>query len=232
MAKFETFDRDLRLAVADLAPDRINAMLAQFAREQLAESIQRGEGSPAYKRYVNQREGAPETSVKAPGPIIYEFIWWKPVILFALAELQKRSPRKSGRFASSFIVISGGKMLTDFDDIPAEAEVVITNFQPYVRKAEAGLLGVARRRIFDGTKRMLNSRYREIVTAETRFLNITAGVHPEIPYTLKGGAPLRAAAQSSRSSAFRAGRRTLAPRKDTAAGQALTYPSVVLNLNR
>ncbi|MCO5080882.1 MAG: hypothetical protein M9955_04395 [Rhizobiaceae bacterium] len=232
MARFETFDRDLRLAIADVEPDRINAALAKFAREELERVIQRGEGSPAYRRYVNRIEGAPETSVRAPGPILYEFVWWKPVILFALAELGKRSPRKSGRFASSFIVISGGKIILDFDDIAAEAEIVITNFQPYVRKAEAGLLNVPRRRIFDGTKRMINSRYSEVVTAETRFLNIAQGVHPAIPYILKGGAPLRAASRSARSSAFRAGRRFLAPRKDTAAGQALTYPSIVLNLNR
>jgi len=232
MAKLETFDRDLRLAIADVEPDRINAALAKFAREELERVIQRGEGSPAYKRYVNQIEGAPETSVKAPGPIIYQFVWWKPVILFALAELQKRSPRKSGRFASSFIVISGGKIVLDFDDIDADAEVIVTNFQPYVRKAEAGLLNVPRRRIFDGTKRLINSRYNEVVTAETRFLNISPGLHPQIPYILKGGAGLRAASQSRRSSAFRSGRRFLAPRKDTAAGQALTYPSIVLNLNR
>jgi hypothetical protein len=232
MAKFETFDRDLRLAIADVEPDRINTALAKFAREELERVIQRGEGSPSYRRYVNRIEGAPETAVRAPGPILYEFVWWKPVILFALAELQKRSPRKSGRFASSFIVISGGRMLTDFDDIPADAEIIVTNFQPYIRKVEAGLLGVSRRRVFDGTKRMINSRYGEIVIAETRFLNIATGVHPSIPYILKGGSPLRSASRSSRSSAFRAGRSFLAPRKDTAAGQALTYPSVVLNLNR
>lgn len=232
MARLETFDRDLKLALADLAPDRINAALARFAREELAETIRSGEGSPNYRRYVNRVEGAPETAVRAPGPILYEFVWWAPVILFALAELQKRSPRKSGRFASSFIVIVGGKILTDFSDIPAEGEVVITNFQPYVRKAEAGLLGVARRRLFDGTKRLLNSRYGEIVKAETAFLSIGQGVHPSIPYILKGGAPRRLAVASNRSGAFRAGRRFLARRKDTAPGQPLTYPSILLNLNR
>jgi len=232
MARFETFDRDLRLAVADLAPDQINAALARFAREELAEAIRSGEGSPNFRRYVNGIEGAPEGAVKAPGPIIYEFIWWEPVILFALAELQKRSPRKSGRFASSFIVIVGGKIIADFADVPAEAEVIITNFQPYVRKAEAGLLGVPRRRLFDGTKRLLNSRYGEVVQAETVFLSVGQGVHPAMPYILKGGAPLRMAAQSRQSSAFRAGRKYRASRKDTAAGQPLTYPSIVLNLNR
>ncbi|MCO5071138.1 MAG: hypothetical protein M9944_08030 [Rhizobiaceae bacterium] len=232
MARFETFDRDLRLAVADLAPDQINAALAKFARQELAETIRTGAGSPTYRRYVNRVEGAPEHSVRAPGPIIYEFIWWKPLIVFTLAELQKRSPRKSGRFASSFVVISGGRMVNDFDAIPADAEVIITNFQSYVRKAESGLLGVKRRRIFDGTRGMVFRRFREIVDVETKYLNIAPGVHPSIPYILKGGARPRLAAQSSRSSAFRAGRTHLAGRADRASGQALTYPSIVLNLNR
>jgi hypothetical protein len=83
--------------------------------------------------------------------------------------------------------------------------------------------------VFDGTKRTLNSRFNGVFKAETRYLNIASGVHPEIPYVLKGRVRVRAAAQNNHSSAFRAGRATLASRKETAAGQPLTYPAVVIN---
>jgi hypothetical protein len=153
---------------------------------------------------------------------------WPLVINAALAELQKRSPRRSVRFASSFIVVANHVLTTNYSDIPASAEVIITNFQPYVRKVEGGKK-LGRKRVFDTSKSTLSRRFGEAFRFETRFLNIGSGVHPMIPYILKGGSPVRAAAQNARSSAFRAGRATLAGRKDTAAGQALTYPAIVIN---
>jgi hypothetical protein len=226
---FEFFERDLRVATAGMEPEAINHAVAAFAREELKRVIAEGIASPDYQRYVNGVPGAPEEAYKAPGSIVYEFTNWPLVILAALTELQKRSPRKSGRFAGSFIVIVGGRIVTDYRAIPAAAEVIIVNFQPYTRKAETGLLKQPKRYVFDGTKRVLNSRFNGVFKAETRFLNIGSGVHPEIPYILKGHVKVRAAAQNNRSSAFRAGRATLSSRKETAAGQPLTYPAVVIN---
>jgi hypothetical protein len=226
---FEFFERDLRVATAGMEPEAINRAVATFARQELSRVITEGIASPDYQRYVNGIPGAPEEAYKAPGSIVYEFTNWPLVIQSALAELQKRSPRKSGRFAASFIVIVGGRIVTDYRAIPATAEVIIVNFQPYTRKAETGLLKQPRRYVFDGTKRVLNARFNGVFKAETRFLNIASGIHPEIPYILKGHVKVRAAVQNNRSSAFRAGRTTLASRKETVAGQPLTYPAVVIN---
>lgn len=226
---FEFFERDLRVATAGMEPEEIDRAVAAFARQELRRVIAEGVASPDYERYVNGVHGAPEEAFRAPGQILYEFTNWPLVIRFALDELQKRSPRRSGRFASSFIVISSGRIVSDYRAIAAGAEVIIANFQPYTRKAETGLLKKPKRYVFDGTKRMLNARFSGVFRAETRFLNIGSGVHPEIPYILKGNVRIRAAAQNNRSSAFRAGRATLASRKDTAAGQPLTYPAIVIN---
>jgi hypothetical protein len=226
---FEFFERDLRVATAGMEPEEINKAVAAFARQEVRRVIAEGIASPEYERYVNGVPGAPEEAYKAPGSIVYEFTNWPLVIQSALAELQKRSPRRSGRFAGSFIVIVGGRIVTEYRSIPAAAEVIIVNFQPYTRKAETGLLKQPKRYVFDGTKRVLNSRFNGVFKAETRFLNIGSGVHPEIPYILKGRVKVRAAAQNNRSSAFRAGRSTLSSRKETAAGQALTYPAIVIN---
>ncbi|MFC3206117.1 hypothetical protein [Aquamicrobium soli] len=208
---FEFFERDLRLATEGLAPEAINDALAKFARKELRRAISEGIASEQYDRYVNGVKGAVEESVEAPGPIIYEFVNWPLVIKTALEELQRRAPRKSGRFAASFIVVAGGHIASDYRSIPADAEVIVTNAQPYVRKAEVGLLGIRPRRLFDGTKRVLNARFKDAFAAETRFLTIGAGVHPLIPYILKhsqGG------------------------RKDRQAGMPLTYPSIIINAVR
>ncbi|EHK56903.1 hypothetical protein [Allomesorhizobium alhagi] len=206
MAGFEAFERDLRIATAGLEPEAISKELARFARAELAKAIAAG-ASPQYERYVNGRAGAPEESVVAPGPIVYEFTNWPLIINAALAELQKRAPRKSGRFASSFIVIAGGAVVADFKSIPAEGEVIITNFSPTVRKVETGRLGIPRRRLFDGTKNVLARRFGAVARFETRFLDIKSGVHAMIPYRLK------------RSGA----------RKDRLAGMPITYPAIIVN---
>src|SRR3954464_13170980 len=109
----DTFARDLQLATAGLEPQAITAQLARFARAELAGAIQRGEASPNYARFVNGRAGAPEESVIPPGPILYVFSTWGDVIPWALADLEKRSPRKSGRYQLSHIVMVGGRVVPD-----------------------------------------------------------------------------------------------------------------------
>lgn len=225
---FEFFERDLKVATAGLEPEEINRAVAAFAKQEVRRVIAEGIASPQYDRFVNSVQGAPEEAYKAPGAIVYEFVNWPLVITSILAELQKRAPRRSGRFASSFIVISGGHLVTDFSSIAGSQEVIITNFQPYVRKIEAGKK-LGQKRVFDSTKNSMARRFSGAFKFETRFLNISGGVHPEIPYILKGNGRIRLAAQNNRSSAFRAGRTTLAGRKDTAAGQPITYPAIIVN---
>jgi hypothetical protein len=203
--------------------------VAKFARKELARVISEGIASPTYDRFVNGRQGAVEESYQAPGAIVYEFTNWPMVIAAALDELKKRGPGpRSGRFNSSYVVIAGGRaVVTDFTKIRADAEVIITNFQPYVRKAEVGYLGIPEQRLFKGTARVMASRFKGAFRFEAKFLNVRAGIHPKMPYKLKVGAKLRLAVQNNRSSAYRAGRQYLSNRN--AAGQPITYPSIIIN---
>lgn len=208
---YADFDRDLKLITADVDPEIIRRELAAFARQSLADVIASGEAPPTYEKFVNDRQGAPEESVQLPGPITYVFTNWKLVIEAALAELERRAPKKSGRFAASFIVISGSQVVTDFSAIPPKAEVIITNAQPYVRKVETGVLKVPRFYVFDGTKNALVRRFGGATgpfNVVTRWLNIGSGVHPLIPYILRGSQ----------------GRR-----KDRQAGQPISYPAIIIN---
>lgn len=228
MARANLFEEQLRFATADLEPDAIRQALADFAKRSVADLIQSGRASPRYERFVNGRQGVPEEAVELPGPIVYEFSLWEPIITYALDQLRQRSPSKSGRFRSSFIVIAGDRIVTDFDSIPMSAEVVITNFQPYVRKAESGRLGVPRFRIFDGTTRALRRQFGDArrnaasVAFATRWLDIKSGIHPDIPYVLKGGESW----QTIRRGANGGGRN----RRGVKTGNAITYPSIVMSM--
>ncbi|WP_292290081.1 hypothetical protein [Mesorhizobium sp.] len=222
---FDTFARDLQIATAALGPDEINKQLAAFARSELAQVVASGEGTDNYDRFVNGREGAPEESVQAPGPILYVFNWWQDIIVAAIAELKKRAPRQSGRYAESFLVIANGAVVTDYVSIPGNAEVIITNFQPYVRKVEAGKK--RGKRVFEGAKLGLSRRFGNSYRVESTYLNIAAGVHPMIPYILKGEYTRLRAARIANPARF-AGR-SFPKRKDLEAGQPITYPALIIN---
>lgn len=206
-AGFEFFERDLKLATAGIDPEEINRALAAFAKQELRQVISSGQASTNYERYVNGVQGAPEESVVAPGPIIYQFVNWPTVVREALDELRKRVPRKSGRYAGGFLVLVGGQPVAEYKTIPAMAEVVIMNVRPYTRKMEVGANGPGRRH-FENAKNALARRYRDVFSFDFRFLNASNGIHPGVPYILK---------------------RSAGKRKDRQAGMPITYPSIIIS---
>ena len=233
MARFETFAKDIQMATADIAPDQISAHLARFARDELAKAIKAGEATANYDLFVNNRPATSEFVVEAPGPIVYEFSWWRVVIRFALDFLVKSSPRKSGQFAASFIVIVGGKVVTDFSNIQPSAEVIITNAQPYVRKVQVGAMQMSvPDQIFDRARSAIARKFGTTsFSSNVKFLTLSGGLHPLIPYVLKGEYARRrnqwvAAVNSGRLR----GAKRVERRKDRDAGMPITYPSLILNM--
>ncbi len=212
MGTFQTFDRDLVLATGHMAQEEISRELARFAKAELAKAIASGQGTAHYTRYVGGIEGAAEETVDAPGPILYRFAWWGVVVAAALAELVKRSPVRSGIYSRSFIVLADQQRVTKFDAIPAEAEVIIFNAQPYTRKIEVGAMqmSVPDWHFFEARKAMTrrfgaNGAFR----FESRFLTIGGGIDPRVPYRLK---------------------RSSGRRRDRQAGSPLAYPALIMNL--
>lgn len=204
MGTFATFDRDLKLATAGLEPDAINGALAKFARAEIARVVASGEGSPSFDRYVNGRPGAAEESVQAPGPILYVFNWWTDVITAAIEELQKRSPRKSGRYRNAFLVVVGGRtVVTDYSKLRGDAEVIIFNPLPQTRKIETGSTSFSvPPRHFETAKGVLRRRFGNSYSVEMKFVNVPSGISASAPYRLRTGKK---------------------------AGALLTYPALVLN---
>jgi hypothetical protein len=206
MAGFEMFDRELKLATRDLEPAQINRALALFAKESLSDVIRSGAASPNYETFVNGRPGAAEESVQAPGPIVYLFSNWSVVVKTAIEELQKRVPRKSGRYASSFVATYRGAEVTDYSSLPPDAEVVIFNYQPYTRKMETGANRTGGRH-FDLARAAVNRRFGGAFNTQVAYINVAPGVAPGAPYILRAGQ----------------GRR-----KDRQAGKPITYPALVI----
>src|SRR5689334_2411668 len=214
--RVQAFESRLTLVVSDLTGPAAAARLAAFAREQLADAISSGEGSRNYTRFVNGREGVAEESVRLPGPILYRFSWLDEVAEYALEFLRARSPVgpvERGHYRDSHEALVHGEVVATSRDpsairaanIPAGAEIVISNSMPYSRKIEVGAMRMrVPPRVYEDARQNVLRHYRQIARADLRFITRSDG------YVLKGH-----------------GKRK---RKDNAAGTDLTYPALVLNL--
>lgn len=230
MAGFETFERDLKVATAGLSEPEIARKLARFARSELAREIRSGRASPTYETYVNGRRGAAEESVVPPGPILYVFTNWPLIIRAAIAELVKRVPKRSGRYAGGFVVLANGAVSRDHAQIPPDAEVTVFNTRPYTRRMETGAQGGGKNHFRNARQALIRRFDRDgrTMRIEVKYITPPAGIHPDVPYVLRGRQRIAAAKADMRSAAFRAGRPRLAPRKALEAGQRLTYPALVM----
>lgn len=217
MAKFTTFAKDIQLATAGIAPERVAADLARFAKSERDRHIARGEASGIYETFVNGVKGAAEEAVKAPGPILYVFSYWAPVIDFAMERLKRRGPRKSGAYEKSHAVMVGGQAIGSPDLIGADEEVTIVATVPYSRKIESGHMKMSvDRGVYEDVAGDLRTKFGGTTGAFDAWYR-----HIYLPngYVLKGhfGRGFRPHA-----------RRDL--RRDTKAGARMTYPAITMSM--
>lgn len=215
--KFRTFDQDIRMATAGIAPERIAAELARFAKSERDRLIADRQASPMFDTFVNGVRGAAEEAVKPPGPIVYVFSYWQPVIEFTLAALRRRGPRLSGDYEASHMVMIGGQVIRPDTPISADEEVTIVATVPYARKIEVGHMRMSvERGVYQDVAQMVRSRFGGTTGAfDARYRPI------EIPggYILKGR--------------FTRGFRKHARRdlkRDTRAGARMTYPAIIMSM--
>jgi hypothetical protein len=210
--------RDVQLATDGISPENISRELAKFARGELAKAIDGGEASSIYTKYVTQRggavEGAEEETVEAPGPILYEFSYWQPIVAFALQFIENRSPVKTGKYQSSHRVMLGSQFISQDTQISAGESVTIVNTQPYSRKIEVGFMQMSvLEGVYQDTMRAVKSQFGRAITVKFQMIFLPNG------YVLKGRF----------SKGVKAGaRRKLA--KDTQAGARMTYPSIIMSM--
>lgn len=223
-AKFQTFDKDLQLAIAGIMPDQIRPELARFARKSVAEVIANKQASSSYEKYVSGRRGAEEETVSDPLVIYYEFSYWQEIVAFALDFLNRRSPTGPGRrsegdfgigaYRSSHRVMLGSQFVAPDVDIAPDEEVTIVNTQPYSRKVEVGFMRMSvERGIYQDARRAVVGKFGQAVNVRFQMITIPGG------YVLKGR--------------FRRGYRQYARtglKKDTMAGAPMTYPAIIMSM--
>ncbi len=170
-----SFERDLAVASAGLAPDAIAKALAAAARQALAEAQTAGEAPKRYRLLVNGREGLTEDAVIPPGPILYLFAPdWTEIAAYALEFARARSPVLSGRYRDSWFLMVDGVRVQE--PPPDAQEVVLTNDQPYSRKIELGAERVSvPPGIIEDTLAAVLDRFGGAVSAERQFVTLAGG---------------------------------------------------------
>lgn len=135
-----TVSRRVDLLVSGaLSPQAIVTAFANEARRRRDEVIRSGEGSSTFQTFVDGREGAREETVKIGGTVLYRFNHLGVAAAYAYAFAVARSPSRSGRFRSSWVVaVNGQPLVGDIEQIPNEAVVTLVNIQPYSRKIDTG----------------------------------------------------------------------------------------------
>jgi len=133
--------RDLEILLdRTLSPEAQSAAFARFARQALAEGKATNERVlgrvPSYRTFVDGQEGASEDRVRPAGRIVYEFELVSDIPVVALAELERFSPHRSGRYQNSHVLFADGVQVSDPKNAPPAREWVIMNLTAYARKIE------------------------------------------------------------------------------------------------
>lgn len=115
------------------------AQTAAAARDRvLAEQSARAGIAPTYRQVVDGIEGAPLTTVKPDGVIVFAWSYVGEVILDTVGALIARAPQDKGDYVRSIRIIADG-VFVEADAIPNNvAEVLIVPTVPYARRLEVG----------------------------------------------------------------------------------------------
>lgn len=220
-----------------LSPQALSAHLARIARRERDKLIRSGEASADYATIVDGTPGAAEEQVRPDGVIVYLFNSLGRAVTAALGQAMALSPSKSGDYRRAWMLaVNGSRYEGRIDDIPPNAEVTIVNSLPYHRKLEVvggrGRSGASR--ILD---RVAQATRREfpVVRVQRTFVNLTPAFQfksYETPYRLQGKNRRVRVKRSLRSSAFRAGREFTSGDRRLSRGAEMTYPALVLRIER
>lgn len=218
------FEQVIRLQLDRFSPERAKAVHIEIARGGLAAFLARQAEKPSYRIEVDGRIASSEDAVRPFGVIVYRFLRLPQVAKYAITAAREMSPVESGEYRKSWFLLADEREVAE-TAVPQNVQrLILTNDVPYARKIQvrgARIRGVSPG-IVERVRQLVLRRYGTSVTANIEFITLRGG------YVLAGGAPARRAAQDRRSSAFRAGRKYLRARKDTAKGWALTYPALVM----
>ena len=147
MARASVFRQSIKVFIdANLSPAARSRQFAAVARAGVADLVRSGRAPDHRLTFVDGVQGASEDAVRPDhGVISYTFPAAGDAVVFALEFLRNRSPVGTGRYRDSFFVAVNGRPVAaaslDPKAIPADAECIIYNSQPYNRKVDVQLVG-------------------------------------------------------------------------------------------
>jgi hypothetical protein len=201
MASLRAFERELKVATAGLEPQAINKLLAQTAHQALEEAqrpVKRPRALSAMSmaaKVLPKSRSKPRarSSMCFPGST-------RSRIRQGLCRRTLAGP--VGPVQILVVRLVNGS-LWGGEDIPPDAELILTNDQPYSRKIEIGRMVMrVPPGIVEDTRQAVMRRFGNVIQAQKRFIPLAGA------YTLKTSS----------------GRR-----KDRQAGRELSYPALVVS---
>lgn len=143
--RVEPIDRDIGLILAEeLSPKARSARIAEVAGAELRAAQDRNRAAlgrvPPHETFVDGRAGAAIEAVKPDGGVIvFEFELLDDLFIWVRDQLEKHSPRRTGEYSKSHVLLADGVEVVTGAAVPAAREYVFANTRPFARKIERGL---------------------------------------------------------------------------------------------
>lgn len=129
--------------------EAFRALHVQTAKQELNRVLNEDKPS-GYVRYVDGIANVPEENVKFGGRIRYNYSYIQDIVELAMDVIlvnspvdQENSDRRNIHYQDNHVILVNGDpiSISQIKDIPADAEVWITNLLPYARKIEMNFRG-------------------------------------------------------------------------------------------
>lgn len=174
--KVEPLEKDIELTFKkNLSPQARSHILAEFARETLAEAEQINTEAlghlPPHETFVDGMPGASEDRVRPDGTIIYEFNILEDLFAWIGEQLVTHSPVLTGRYAASHKFFADGVEVDPGAPAPAASQYQFVNSQPYARKIEHGLSPQAPDGVYQGVAALASRRFGNVAKIRFTYLS-------------------------------------------------------------
>lgn len=193
---------EIRAAVAQaLAPERRRLIVTAAAREamQRAESAYRAETGrdPTHDTIVDGRSGASLDALDPDrGEVVFRFARATEALGWIYDQLVLHSPRLTGAYAGSHVMLADGRQ-ADPKDPPPAARYVFVSTAPYARKIERGESRSAPNGVYEAVAVLADRRFGNSVHVgfgyESPVLDYIAGAHGRGARALLRAQPVRVA---------------------------------------
>lgn len=191
-AQMQAFQRNIVAASQAMTGPQSRAALHVAARQErdrvLREQAQRAGIAPTDVVIPDGKRGAPIEG--AQRLVVIEYGYLREIARAALLAAVAKVPKRTGRYASSFILLADGKEIAGLNEITeATREVAVVNTEPYARRLEIGKRAdgapfVIRSSDSEAIKKAsleIRARYNNVAAVAFAFFDLSAA------YVIRGG---------------------------------------------